>query len=129
MRSCFAGVRVVEMESTECKFLVYTMHESNLMKMLILERFVSLCYHCKIVHLVFCTVVGYSGADIRNLVNEAGIMAVRVVLCAYGIMAHPDAVFSDQGENKTALAKSAKKFFQEFELLINIILHGRCEES
>ncbi|KAI7727118.1 hypothetical protein M8C21_018068 [Ambrosia artemisiifolia] len=54
---------------------------------------------------------------------------VRIVLCAYMIVAHPDAVFSGQGERETALAESAKKFIQEFELLINIILHGRCEDS
>ncbi|KAI3815421.1 hypothetical protein L1987_15088 [Smallanthus sonchifolius] len=54
---------------------------------------------------------------------------VRVVLCAYMIVAHPDAVFSGQGQRETALAESAKKFVQEFEELINIILHGRGEES
>ncbi|KAK9059598.1 hypothetical protein SSX86_020302 [Deinandra increscens subsp. villosa] len=53
----------------------------------------------------------------------------RVVLCAYMIVAHPDAVFSGQGERETALAESAKRFIQEFELLIDIILNGRCEES
>ncbi|XP_076951831.1 uncharacterized protein LOC143625350 [Bidens hawaiensis] len=52
---------------------------------------------------------------------------VRIVLCAYMIVAHPDAVFSGQGEREAALAESAKKFVQEFELLINIILHGRVE--
>ncbi|KAJ0644932.1 putative T-complex 11 protein [Helianthus annuus] len=54
---------------------------------------------------------------------------VRIVLCAYMIVAHPDAVFSGQGERETALAESAKKFVHELELLINIILHGRCEDS
>ncbi|KAI3712412.1 hypothetical protein L1987_70968 [Smallanthus sonchifolius] len=54
---------------------------------------------------------------------------VRVVLCAYMIVAHPDAVFSGQGQRETALAESAKKFVQEFELLINVILHGRGEGS
>ncbi|KAI3799025.1 hypothetical protein L1987_34313 [Smallanthus sonchifolius] len=36
-RSRFARVRLVEMQSKECKFLVFTVHESNLLKMLILE--------------------------------------------------------------------------------------------
>ncbi|XP_023730256.1 uncharacterized protein LOC111877988 [Lactuca sativa] len=53
---------------------------------------------------------------------------VRIVLCAYMILGHPDAVFSGQGERESALANSAKKFIQEFELLINIIL-DRHQES
>ncbi|XP_076887685.1 uncharacterized protein LOC143537905 [Bidens hawaiensis] len=53
---------------------------------------------------------------------------VRVALCAYMILGHPDAVFSGQGERETALAESAKKFVQEFELLINIILRKSGEE-
>lgn len=54
---------------------------------------------------------------------------VRVVLCAYMILGHPDAVFSGQGERETALAKSAKKFVQEFELLINVILDVHQESK
>ncbi|KAI3788928.1 hypothetical protein L2E82_01710 [Cichorium intybus] len=54
---------------------------------------------------------------------------VRVVLCAYMILGHPDAVFSGQGERESALAKSAKKFVQEFELLINLILNGFQESN
>ncbi|KAI3774489.1 hypothetical protein L1987_49047 [Smallanthus sonchifolius] len=54
---------------------------------------------------------------------------VRVVLCAYMILGHPDAVFSGQGERETALAESAEKFVHEFELLINIILQKSSEES
>ncbi|KAM7474604.1 hypothetical protein LguiB_021847 [Lonicera macranthoides] len=57
----------------------------------------------------------------------------RVVLSAYMILAHPDAVFSGQGECENALAKSAEKFVREFELLTKIILdgpaHGSGEES
>lgn len=49
---------------------------------------------------------------------------VRVVLCAYMILGHPDAVLSGQGEREVALATSAEKFVQEFELLIRIILNG-----
>ncbi|XP_071713927.1 uncharacterized protein [Rutidosis leptorrhynchoides] len=53
---------------------------------------------------------------------------VRVVLCAYMILGHPDAVFSGQGEREFALAQSAKNFVQEFELLINVLL-GKCNEE
>lgn len=53
---------------------------------------------------------------------------VRVVLCAYMILGHPDAVFSGQGESEIALAKSAKEFVIEFELLIKIILEGPTEK-
>lgn len=49
---------------------------------------------------------------------------VRVVFCAYMILVHPDAVFSGKGEYEIDLAKSAKNFIQEFELLIRIILEG-----
>jgi hypothetical protein len=49
---------------------------------------------------------------------------VRVVLCAYMILAHPDAVFSGRGDREMALAESAKKFVKEFDLLIRIVLSG-----
>ncbi|KAI3448328.1 hypothetical protein Pfo_004993 [Paulownia fortunei] len=49
---------------------------------------------------------------------------VRVVLCAYMILGHPDAVISGQGERERALVKSAEKFVKEFELLIKILLNG-----
>lgn len=49
---------------------------------------------------------------------------VRVALCAYMILSHPDAVFSSQGEREIALAKSAEEFIREFELLLKIILEG-----
>uniref|UniRef100_A0A2C9V7N5 T-complex protein 11 n=1 Tax=Manihot esculenta TaxID=3983 RepID=A0A2C9V7N5_MANES len=49
---------------------------------------------------------------------------VRVVLCAYMILGHPDAVFSGQGDHEFPLAKSAKEFILQFELLIRIILDG-----
>ncbi|KAK3016322.1 hypothetical protein RJ639_007302 [Escallonia herrerae] len=49
---------------------------------------------------------------------------VRVVLCAYMILGHPDAVFSSWGVREVALAESAEKFVQEFEFLIKIILDG-----
>ncbi|MCD7458978.1 hypothetical protein HAX54_039759 [Datura stramonium] len=49
---------------------------------------------------------------------------VRIVLCAYMVLAHPDAVFSGKGEREIALAESAEKFVREFELLVRIILNG-----
>ncbi|KAG4385811.1 hypothetical protein GLYMA_12G170100v4 [Glycine max] len=49
---------------------------------------------------------------------------VRVVLCAYMILGHPDAVFSGMGECEITLAKSAQEFVQMFELLVKIILDG-----
>ncbi|KAL7227778.1 hypothetical protein ACSBR1_022622 [Camellia fascicularis] len=54
---------------------------------------------------------------------------VRIVLCAYMILGHPVAVFSDQGEREIDLAKSAEKFVQEFELLMKIILDGPIQSS
>ncbi|KAL7082378.1 hypothetical protein ACP275_14G095200 [Erythranthe tilingii] len=49
---------------------------------------------------------------------------VRIVLCAYMILSHPDAVISGQGEREKALVKSADKFVKELDLLIKILLNG-----
>ncbi|GMI74531.1 hypothetical protein like AT1G22930 [Hibiscus trionum] len=54
---------------------------------------------------------------------------VRIVLCAYMILGHPDAVLSGQGEREVALTKSAEAFVQEFELLIKIIFEGPIQNS
>ncbi|EEF31715.1 conserved hypothetical protein [Ricinus communis] len=54
---------------------------------------------------------------------------VRIFLCAYMIMGHPDAVFSGQGEREIALTKSAEDFIQQFELLMRIILDGPIQSS
>ncbi|KAJ8572612.1 hypothetical protein K7X08_009123 [Anisodus acutangulus] len=54
---------------------------------------------------------------------------VRIVLCAYMVLGHPDAVFSGKGEREIALAKSAEKFVREFELLVRIILNGSIQTS
>ncbi|XAR49381.1 hypothetical protein NMG60_11032564 [Bertholletia excelsa] len=53
----------------------------------------------------------------------------RVVLCAYMIVGHPDAVLSSKGEREIDLAEYAEKFVQEFELLIKIILEGPTQTS
>ncbi|XP_021760414.1 uncharacterized protein LOC110725234 [Chenopodium quinoa] len=55
--------------------------------------------------------------------------AVRIVLCAYMILGHPDAVLSGKGGHETALTEAAVKFIQEFELLIRIIIEGSCVKS
>ncbi|EPS67091.1 hypothetical protein M569_07684, partial [Genlisea aurea] len=54
---------------------------------------------------------------------------VRIVLCAYMIFGHPDAVVSGHGERETALVKSAEKFVKEFDLLIKILLNGPLKVS
>lgn len=49
---------------------------------------------------------------------------VRLVLCAYMILGHPDAVFSGHGEHEIRLADSATRFIREFDLLVRIILNN-----
>ncbi|GAA0144743.1 microtubule or microtubule-binding cytoskeletal protein [Lithospermum erythrorhizon] len=49
---------------------------------------------------------------------------VRVVLCAYMIIGHPDAVFSSHGDCERVLTESAERFIKEFELLVQVILDG-----
>ncbi|CAN6273455.1 unnamed protein product [Urochloa humidicola] len=48
----------------------------------------------------------------------------RVVLCAYMIVAHPDAVLSGQDEGEKELEESAAIFVKELEQLIKVILEG-----
>ncbi|KAL8138341.1 hypothetical protein V2J09_004342 [Rumex salicifolius] len=54
---------------------------------------------------------------------------VRILLCAYMILGHPDAVLSRKGELETALADSAAKLIREFELLVKVILGGSDAEN
>ncbi|CAM8901369.1 unnamed protein product [Rhodiola kirilowii] len=49
---------------------------------------------------------------------------VRIVLCAFMILGHPDAVFSGRGERELALAKCAESFVREYELLVKVVLDG-----
>ncbi|KAH8510274.1 hypothetical protein H0E87_007994 [Populus deltoides] len=72
--------------------------------------------------------VGASGEYARRAAKMSRY-PVRIVLCAYMILGHPDAVFSGQGEREIALAKSAESFILEFELLIRIILDGPMHSS
>ena len=57
--------------------------------------------------------------------NKSSRYPVRVVLCAYMILGHPNAVFSGQGEREAALRESAANFVREFEMLIRMILDDR----
>ncbi|CAH9116725.1 unnamed protein product [Cuscuta epithymum] len=66
---------------------------------------------------------------IRTTVVKMSRYQVRVVLCAYMILGHPDAVLSGQGVREVALTRSAEKFVQEFELLIRVILNGPIQTS
>uniref|UniRef100_A0ACD5UQV2 Uncharacterized protein n=1 Tax=Avena sativa TaxID=4498 RepID=A0ACD5UQV2_AVESA len=50
--------------------------------------------------------------------------SLRVVLCAYMILAHPGAVLSGQGEQEKLLMESAANFVREFELLVKTVLEG-----
>lgn len=54
---------------------------------------------------------------------------VRVVLSAFMILGHPDAVFNGQGDQEAALNNSAKGFVREFKLLIKVIQEGPVKFS
>ncbi|XVE66931.1 hypothetical protein DITRI_Ditri08aG0119400 [Diplodiscus trichospermus] len=72
------------------------------------------------------------GVSVRQAAKSLAKLSrypVRVVLCAYMILGHPESVFSGQGEREIALAKSAEAFVREFELLIKIILEGPMQSS
>lgn len=49
---------------------------------------------------------------------------VRVFLCAYMILGHPEAVFSAKGEREDALSKASLKLVLEFEALVSTIVNG-----
>jgi hypothetical protein len=49
---------------------------------------------------------------------------VRVFLCAYMILGHPEAVFSGRGEREVRLSEAALKLIPEFEALVSTILVG-----
>ena len=68
-----------------------------------------------------------SGGDSAH--SKLSRYAVRIVLCAYMILGHPDAVLSGKGAHETALAEAAVKFIREFELVLEIILEGHSVKS
>lgn len=47
---------------------------------------------------------------------------VRAVLCAYMILGHPNAVFSEHGEREVALSRAAADLTRELEVLLKVIL-------
>ncbi|KAI3918395.1 hypothetical protein MKX01_041715 [Papaver californicum] len=65
-----------------------------------------------------------SSAEATQNLAKVSRYPVRVVLCAYMILGHPDAVFSGHGEREFLLAESAAKFVQELEMLIKVVLDG-----
>ncbi|KAA8538697.1 hypothetical protein F0562_028322 [Nyssa sinensis] len=65
-----------------------------------------------------------SRREVAHSSDKSSRYPVRVVLCAYMILGHPDAVFNGKGEHEIALAESAESFVRGFELLIKIILDG-----
>ncbi|KAK9110144.1 hypothetical protein Sjap_018204 [Stephania japonica] len=71
-------------------------------------------------------VIKKTGSSREGSQNQAKLSRypVRVFLCAYMILGHPDAVFNGQGEREITLSQSASDLIHEFELLINIILDG-----
>ncbi|KAI3966808.1 hypothetical protein MKW92_053658 [Papaver armeniacum] len=68
-----------------------------------------------------------TGSSVEATQNQAKVSSrypVRVVLCAYMILGHPDVVLSGHGEREFLLAESAGKFVQELEMLIKVVLDG-----
>ncbi|XP_039006386.1 uncharacterized protein LOC120133971 isoform X2 [Hibiscus syriacus] len=65
-----------------------------------------------------------SGREAVKSLTSSSRYPVRVFLCAYMVLGHPESVLSGQGEQEIALAKSAEAFVREFELLVKIILEG-----
>ncbi|MCL7045526.1 hypothetical protein MKW94_020629 [Papaver nudicaule] len=71
------------------------------------------------------------GSGVRATQNPTKVSRypVRVVLCAYMILGHPDVVFSGNGEREFLLAVSAAKFVQELEMLIKVVLDGQTKSA
>jgi hypothetical protein len=68
--------------------------------------------------------------QIRNSgTSKLSRYSLRVVLCAYMVLAHPSSVLSGQGERERHLMESAASFVKEFELLVKIILDGPVRSS
>ncbi|KAL4320307.1 hypothetical protein GQ457_18G016870 [Hibiscus cannabinus] len=70
-----------------------------------------------------------SGREAAKSLTTSSRYPVRVFLCAYMILGHPEAVLSGQGEREIALVKSAEAFVREFELLVKIVLEGPIQNS
>ncbi|XP_019425520.1 PREDICTED: uncharacterized protein LOC109334287 isoform X1 [Lupinus angustifolius] len=70
-----------------------------------------------------------SVSDSFKSLSKLSRYPVRIVLCAYMILGHPDAVFSGMGEREIALAKSAQEFVRMFERFIKVILYGPISDE
>ncbi|CAA7059417.1 unnamed protein product [Microthlaspi erraticum] len=60
----------------------------------------------------------------RSVAAKMSRYPVRVVLSAFMILGHPDAVFNGQGDQEAALNNSARGFVSEFKLLVKVIREG-----
>ncbi|CAE5958292.1 unnamed protein product [Arabidopsis arenosa] len=75
---------------------------------------------------------GKKVSSVRNVAGTSVKMSrypVRVVLSAFMILGHPDAVFNGQGDQEAALNNAAKGFVRELKLLINVIQEGPVQVS
>ncbi|XP_068667233.1 uncharacterized protein [Aristolochia californica] len=72
---------------------------------------------------------GPSNDSKSSQANKLCRYPARLVLCAYMILGHPDAVFSGQGVRELALAEAALNFIRQFELLIMVILESSSSKS
>ncbi|KAE9591899.1 putative T-complex 11 protein [Lupinus albus] len=70
-----------------------------------------------------------SVSDSNKSLSKLSRYPVRIVLCAYMILGHPDAVFSGMGEREIDLAKSAQEFVCMFECFIKVILYGPISDE
>lgn len=74
------------------------------------------------------------GEEVNTKTNKKDVLEtvvlsrypVRVFLCAFMILGHPGAVFSGR-EHESTLAESAANLIEEFELLIETLLHHHIQ--
>ncbi|XP_010477572.1 PREDICTED: uncharacterized protein LOC104756649 isoform X2 [Camelina sativa] len=75
---------------------------------------------------------GKKVSSVRNVTGtpvKTSRYPVRVVLSAFMILGHPDAVFNGQGDQEAALNNASKGFVRELKLLIKVIKEGPVEVS
>ncbi|XP_010460065.1 PREDICTED: uncharacterized protein LOC104741004 isoform X2 [Camelina sativa] len=75
---------------------------------------------------------GKKVTSVRNVAGTPVKMSrypVRVVLSAFMILGHPDAVFNGQGDQEAALNNASKGLVRELKLLINVIKEGPVQAS
>ena len=54
---------------------------------------------------------------------------VKILLCTYMILGHPDAIFNRRTDCENALSLSATDFVREFELLLKVIIQGPIQTA